>query len=187
MSDQDPYDDVGADDDEPRRRSRLESLIPDVLKKALAQGAGALNDEKLRETLVAEVVRKAIHVGNEVVDTTEEQVRKILNDVTIPPLPKDVGDRVTHKLDEFKGEMFRIVKQEVHEFLEKVDLGAEMQKLLTSLSFEIVTEIRFIPNEKGVQPGVKPDVKANVRLKKADEPRSARRSKRAAPTEDEET
>lgn len=173
--DRDPPDEP--EDDEPRRRSRLESLIPDILKKVLAQGAGALSDEKLRETLVAEVVRKAIHVGNEVVDNTEEQVRRILNDV---PIPKEVGDRVTHKLDEFKGEMFRIVKQEVHEFLDKVDLGAEMQKLLTSLSFEIVTEIRFIPNEKGGQPGVKPDVKSGVRLKKADEPRGSRRSRRPA-------
>jgi hypothetical protein len=181
MSDEpDPPEDF--DDDEPRPRSRLEGLIPDILKKALAQGAGALSDEKLRETLVAEVVRKAIHVGNEVVDSTEEQVRKLLNDV---PVPKEVGDRVSHKLDEFKGEMFRIVKQEVHEFLEKVDLGAEMQKLLTSLSFEIVTEIRFIPNEKGGQPGVKPDVKAGVRLKKADEPRAGRRSRRPAPPTDE--
>ena len=182
MSDEpDPPDDLN-DDDEPRPRSRLEGLIPDILKKALAQGAGALSDEKLRETLVAEVVRKAIHVGNEVVDSTEEQVRKLLNDV---PVPKEVGDRVSHKLDEFKGEMFRIVKQEVHEFLEKVDVGAELQRVLTSLSFEIVTEIRFIPNEKGGQPGVKPDVKAGVRLKKADEPRSGRRSRRAEPPAEE--
>ncbi len=162
-------------DDEPRRRSRLETLIPDILKKALAQGAGAFADDKVRETLVAEVLRKAIHVGNEVVDSTEEQVRKLLNDV---PIPKEVGDRVTHKLDEFKGEMFRIVKQEVHEFLEKIDLGTEMQKLLTSVSFEIVTEIRFIPNEKGVGQGpLKPEVKAGVRMKRPEESRT-RRSRR---------
>ena len=172
------------EDDEPRRRSRLESLIPDLLKKVLAQGAGALSDEKLRETLVAEMVRKAIHVGNEVVDSTEEQVRRLLNDV---PIPKEVGDRVSHKLDEYKGEMFRIVKQEVHEFLDKVDLGAEMQKLLTSLSFEIVTEIRFIPNEKGGHSGVKPDVKSGVRLKRADEPRASRRSRRGSDKPESET
>ena len=178
---QDPPDATDPPDDEPRRRSRLESLIPDLLKKVLAQGAGALSDEKVRETLVAEVLRKAIHVGNEVVDSTEEQVRKLLNDVHIP---KEVGDKVASKLDEFKGEMFRVVKQEVHEFLDKVDLGAEMQKLLTSLSFEIVTEVRFIPNEKSVGgQGVKPDVKAAVRLKKADE--KPRRSRRDRPSDED--
>jgi hypothetical protein len=81
--------------------------------------------------------------------------------------------------------MFRIVKQEVHEFLERVDLGAEMQKLLTSVSFEIVTEVRFIPNEKGTQgggPGVKPEVKSGVRMKRGE---PATRSRRSKPTSDE--
>jgi hypothetical protein len=180
--DRDPPDDFEGDDDEPRRRSRLEALIPDLLKKALAQGAGALTDEKVRETLVADVVRKAISMGSDVVEGTEGQVRKILNDV---PIPKEVGDRVTGKIDEFKGEMFRIVKQEVHEFLEKVDIGAELQRVLTSLSFEIVTEIRFIPNEKGAG-GVRPDVKSGVRVKKADGTRAPRRNRRAK-TAPEET
>jgi hypothetical protein len=180
--DRDPPDDLDADDDEPRRRSRLEALIPDLLRKALRDGAGALTDEKMRETLVADVVRKAISVGNDVVEGTEGQVRKILSDV---PIPKEVGDRVTGKLDEFKGEMFRIVKQEVHEFLEKVDVGAELQRVLTSLSFEIVTEIRFIPNEKGGPPGVRPDVKSGVRVKKADGPRAPRRSRRQPPPADQ--
>ena len=183
MSDETPPDEPFDADDEPRRRGRLEQLIPDIIKKAIAQGTGALSDDKLRETLVAEVVRKALHVGSEVVDNTEEQVRRLLNDV---PIPKEVGDRVGHKLDEFKGEMFRIVKQEVHDFLERIDLGTEMQKLLTSVSFEIVTEVRFIPNEKGIGQGpLKPDVKAGVRLKRPDETRS-KRSRRPAPTPEPE-
>jgi hypothetical protein len=125
------------------------------------------------------VVRRAIHVGNEVVDSTEDQFRKLLNDI---PVPREVGDRVAHRLDEYKGEMFRIVKQEVHEFLERVDLGAEMQKLLTSVSFEIVTEVRFIPNEKGKQgggSGVKPEVKSGVRMKRGEPATRSRRSKPA--------
>jgi hypothetical protein len=163
-------------------RGRLDSLIPDILKKAIAQGAEAFVDEKLRESLVGDVVRRAIHVGNEVVDSTEDQFRKLLHDI---PVPREVGDRVANRLDEYKGEMFRIVKQEVHEFLERVDLGAEMQKLLTSVSFEIVTEVRFIPNEKGTQgggPGVKPEVKSGVRMKRGE---PATRSRRSKPTSDE--
>lgn len=171
--DRDPPETPG-DDDEPRRRSRLEALLPEIVRRAIDKGASALGDEKARETFVADVVRRAIHVGNEVVDGTEEQVRKILSEV---PVPKDVGDRVGHKLDELKAEAFRIIKTEVHEFLEKVDVQAEMQKLLTSLSFEIVTEVRFIPNEKGA--GVKPDMKSNVRVKKSDEPSRSKRSRRA--------
>ncbi|MSP71173.1 MAG: hypothetical protein EXR76_03085 [Myxococcales bacterium] len=172
--DQDPD-----DEDERRPRTRLESLIPDLIKKAILHGATALTDEKLRETLVSEIVRKAINVGSGVVENTEEHVRRVLSDI---PIPKEVGDRVAHKLDEYKGELFRIVKQEVHEFLDEIDLGAEMQKMLTSLSFEIVTEIRFIPNEKGTGATVRPDVQSKVTLKKAAE--GTRRSGSKKPTKE---
>lgn len=39
--------------------------------------------------------------------------------------------------------------------------------MLTALSFEIKTEIRFIPNSERYS-GVEPDVKAAVRLKRSD-------------------
>ena len=47
----------------------------------------------------------------------------------------------------------------------------EIQKVLTSLSFEIRTEIRFIPNDEAVG-GVKPDIKVgemSIKRKKEDE------------------
>ena len=180
MSEGESRDDQDPDDEDGRRpRTRLESLIPDLIKKAILHGATALTDEKLRETLVSEIVRKAINVGSGVVENTEEHVRRVLSDI---PVPKEVGDRVAHKLDEYKGELFRIVKQEVHEFLDEIDLGAEMQKMLTSLSFEIVTEIRFIPNEKGTGAAVRPDVQSKVTLKKAAEGTRRRGSKK--PTEE---
>ena len=40
--------------------------------------------------------------------------------------------------------------------------------MLTSLSLEVSTEIRFIPNDKSVsRSGVKPDVKTRTRVKRA--------------------
>ena len=62
-------------------------------------------------------------------------------------------------------EVLRIVGQEVRRFLETVNLSGELQKLLTSLSFEIKTEIRFIPNDAAV----KPDVKNKVTVKRSRE------------------
>ena len=48
---------------------------------------------------------------------------------------------------------------EVRDFLEATDVAGELQRALTSLSFEIKTEVRFIPNEAG---GVKPRVRARA-------------------------
>jgi hypothetical protein len=65
----------------------------------------------------------------------------------------------------------------VRDFLEATDLASEIKAALTSLSFEVRTEIRFIPNDAGT--GVKPDVRARGRLKKAE----SRRERKAAESE----
>ena len=76
--------------------------------------------------------------------------------------------------------MLRIVAREVRDFLEATDLAGELKAALTSLSFEIRTEVRFIPNDAGT--GVKPDVRARSRVKRstAERPRDERRRARQA-------
>ncbi len=63
-----------------------------------------------------------------------------------------------------KDEMMRIIGSEVRRFLETVNLSGELQKLLTSLSFEVKTEIRFIPNDQAV---VKPEIKNRTTVKRS--------------------
>jgi hypothetical protein len=120
------------DEGEPRdrQRGRLEGFIPDIVKRTFYAGLGA-------------------------VFTTEEGIRKIASDLK---LPKDVANYLIQQAASSKDELFRVVGKEMRGFLETVNISGELQKLLTSLSFEIKTEIRFIPNDEAVS-GVKPDVK----------------------------
>ncbi|MCU1279670.1 MAG: hypothetical protein JWM53_3216 [bacterium] len=116
---------------EPRdKRGRLEGFIPDIVKRTFYAGLGA-------------------------VFTTEEGIRKIASDLK---LPKDVANYLIQQAASSKDELFRVVGKEMRGFLETVNISGELQKLLTSLSFEIKTEIRFIPNDEAVS-GVKPDIK----------------------------
>ena len=87
--------------------------------------------------------------------TTEEGIRKLASDFQ---LPKDITNYLIQQAATSKDELFRVVGKELRGFLETVNVSGELQKLLTSLSFEIKTEIRFIPNDEAVA-GVKPDVK----------------------------
>jgi hypothetical protein len=131
--------------DEPRdeappqeRRGRLENFIPDIVRRTFYAGLGA-------------------------VFTTEEGIRKIASDLK---LPKDVANYLIQQAAASKDELFRVVGKELRGFLETVNISGELQKLLTSLSFEIKTEIRFIPNDQSIG-GVKPDVKVGrFRLKR---------------------
>ena len=98
-------------------------------------------------------------------------------------LPREIASAVFNQIDETKNDVLRIVAREVRDFLEATDLASEIKAALTSLSFEVRTEIRFIPNDAGG--GVKPDVRATTRLKRADAKRE-RRSERPGPNDTEE-
>jgi hypothetical protein len=118
-------------------RQRLEGLVPDLVKRTFYAGLGA-------------------------VFTTEEGIRKIANEFS---LPKDVASYLINSAQGTKDELFRIVAKEMREFLQGLNLHQEIAKLLTMISFEVKTEIRFIPNDEGMF-GVKPQIKPKVAVKK---------------------
>lgn len=119
-------------------RQRLEHLVPELVKKTFAAGMGA-------------------------VFSTEEGIRKIAREVSLP----DVVGYVASSADGAKDKVFEIVARETRDFLSNLNLTEEIAKILTTLSFEIKTEIRFIPNSERIT-GAEPDVKASVRLKRSD-------------------
>lgn len=153
-----------------RSRSRLDALLPDMVRKAIVQGSEAIADEKLRESIVRETVRKALLKGGEVMDFTEEGLRRVVGD-----LPKEVVDRLASRVEEHKDDLIRIVKDEVHELLSRFDLGAELQKLLTSHALEISMRVRFVANPREEGRSTKLKVSTQTRILKN------RKKRRAAP------
>ena len=121
---------------------------------------------------------KSLETGRE----TTDAVREVFSEVKMPrdvasavgkalqeaKLPREIAGAVFSQIDETKNDVLRIVAKEVRDFLDATDLASEIKAALTSLSFEVRTEIRFIPNDAGS--GVKPDVKSRTRVKRA-EPR----------------
>jgi hypothetical protein len=160
--------------DEHRRR-RLESVIPEIIKRAVEIG----------------VVK-----ASEAPDNLKEFVGGI-------KLPREVAHYIFAQVDETKNGLFRVVAKEIRDFLDHANLGTEMQKMLTTVQFEINTTIRFKPNEgaaNGSEAGAgadegeggegehdgentprppmpKPEVKADVRVKRYGERSSRRRGR----------
>jgi hypothetical protein len=124
-----------------RDRSRLERLLPELIKRALEAGLGKLSEGP-------------------------ENVRNLVSELK---LPKEALHLILSQLDETKNGLYRAVAREIRDFLEHTNLADELAKVLTTLTFEIKTEVRFLPNEaKG---GAHPDVKARVRVKRSEPPR----------------
>jgi hypothetical protein len=127
-------------------------------------------DDKLTETirqrlehLVPELVKKTFSAGMGAVFSTEEGIRRIARE----GLP-EVAAYIASSADGAKDKVWEIIARETRDFLANLNLTDEIAKILTTLSFEIRTEVRFIPNSEKIT-GAMPDVKASVRLKRNDQ------------------
>jgi hypothetical protein len=154
---------------EPREGRESGEKLNERLTERIRQGTSP-PDDKLNDTirqrlehLVPELVKKTFAAGMGAVFSTEEGIRKIAREVSLP----DVVGYVATSADGAKDKVFEIVARETREFLSNLNLTDEIAKILTTLSFEIKTEIRFIPNSERLS-GAEPDVKASVRLKRND-------------------
>ncbi|MFW6050522.1 MAG: hypothetical protein ACODAU_05075 [Myxococcota bacterium] len=111
------------------------------------------------ERLVRETVRRAVERGVEAGLGTISRSQEAIRGVIGSEVPREVVHYIFGQIDETKNALVRGVAREVRDFLEATDMASELERALTRLSFEIKTEIRFIPNEAG---GVRPSVKASA-------------------------
>jgi hypothetical protein len=115
------------DEDAPERddheRSRLlERAVPDVIRR---------------------VVERAVESGVERLSEGPENLRQRLGDLK---LPKDALHFIYGQIDDTKKGLYRVVAKEIRDVLEHTNFADEISQVLTKLSFEITTQIRFVPN-----------------------------------------
>src|SRR5438874_1602455 len=139
--------------DQPGKRRRLEGVIPELLKRAIEIGVDKATD-------------------------APESLKHFVGDLK---LPKEIASYLLTQVDETKNGLFRVVAKEIRDFLEHTNISGEMQKMLTTVQFEINTTVRFSPND-GSKPAPaeggeaattdenqrlsKPEVKTNVTVKR---------------------
>ena len=109
----------------------LEGVVPDALKRSLVSGLGS-------------------------VLLSEDGLRSLLLDKN---LPKEAVGLLVGQADVMRREILRIVSREIRIFLENMDFGGEIAKILTALSFEIKMEVRFVANDQAVRPKTRSRVK----------------------------
>ena len=118
--DRDDEDDDGHDEHE--RRRLFERAVPEVvrrlLERALESGVGKLSEGP-------------------------ENVRNLLSDLK---LPKEALHYIYSQIDDTKKGLYRVVAKEIRDVLEHTNFSDEIADVLTKLSFEINTQVRFVPN-----------------------------------------
>ena len=137
---------------------------------------GSEPEEKERERrrlerVLPEIIKRLVEAGYEKITEGPENVREFVREMK---LPKEALALILAQLDETKNGLYRVVAKEIRDFLEHTNFSEEMAKVLTMLSFEIKTEVRFIPNDSKL--GASPDVRSKVTVKRG------RASERPPPT-----
>lgn len=129
-----------SDDDEPEsgadepekgegdRKRRFEGAISNAIKRA---------------------VEKAVESGMGRLAEGPEKIGHLMGEMK---LPKEVLSYLYTQIDDTKTGLYRVMAKEIRDVLEHTELADVLTKVLTKLSFEIRTEIRFVPNEAATKP-----------------------------------
>jgi hypothetical protein len=96
------------------------------------------------EGAIPELIKRAVELGVEKAHEAPDAVKQMVGDLK---LPKEVVGYIFSQVDETKNGLFRIFAKEMRDFLEHTNIAGEMQKLLTTVQFEVNTTIRFRPND----------------------------------------
>ena len=140
-------------------------MIGGVMPEELDEQLPSDSEQKERERrwsegVLRDTLRKAVEKGIEAGVGTLRSADSALRGVTQDgKLPKEVIGYVFASIDETKNALVRGVAKEVRDFLEATDIAGEFYRALTALSFEVKTEIRFIPNDAG---GIRPQIKTRA-------------------------
>jgi hypothetical protein len=122
-------------------RNRLESIIPGMLRRTVGSGPGS--------------------------GLRDEVIRNVMGEMK---LPREAVTYLVQVAEHTKREVVRVAAREFREFLESANVGDEVARILTKLSFEIRTEVRYVPNEQALKPSVSSKVRV---VSNPDEPPSA--------------
>jgi hypothetical protein len=144
-----------------------------------AERVDAEREQRRRlERVLPEIIKRIVEAGYEKISEGPENVRQFVSDLK---LPKEALGLILAQIDETKNGLYRVVAREVRDFLDHTNFSEELAKVLTTLSFEIKTEVRFIPNDSRL--GAKPNVKAKARMKRQDRDSAVRQSRPPEPEE----
>lgn len=99
--------------------------------------------ERAMPEAVKRLVERALETGVEKLSEAPENLRDFVNELR---LPKEATHYVYEQIDDTKKGVYRVVAKEIRDVLEHINFADEIASVLTKLSFEINTTIRFVPN-----------------------------------------
>jgi hypothetical protein len=102
--------------------------------------------ERDRDGKIGDLLKKVLTTGVTAAFMTEEGVRAVLKDL---PLPKDMVGSLVENAKNTKTEFVSSVKNELRNYLDKIDISQEIDKIAEKYDFEIKATISLKKKKKG--------------------------------------
>jgi hypothetical protein len=100
-------------------------------------------DPSLLEKVVPDGIKRGLETF-----LKDGRVKNLVGDLK---LPKEIVNHILSQVDETKHAAVGVISKEVRLFLERTNLADELAKLLTQVSFEVTTKVRFVPSDKAAR------------------------------------
>ncbi len=128
---------------------------------------------------IPDMIRRTVERSVNAVLHSEDERRRFFSSL----LPRDFMNNVAAQVDSTKRDAVAMIGREMQQFLQNLNVGDEIKKILTSVSFEVATTVRFVPNgEGGLKPEIKRSKKPFVRSTVAKKPKATQRKARKPKT-----
>lgn len=123
---------------------------------------------------IVDMIRRTVERSVNAVIHSDEERRRFMSSL----VPRDFINNLSSAVDSTKRDAVQMIGREMQQFLENLNVGEELKKILTSVSFEIATTVRFVPNEEGdLRPEVRRTQKPIVKSTAAAKAKKARKAK----------
>lgn len=116
---------------------------------------------KKSDRSLPEFFKRAFLSGADALLTSEDGIRSFFGEMK---LPKDAIQYLSNQMAKSKEDLSKILSKELREFLQSTDLVAVFKRVLSSISLEINTKVRFIDESDSLRP----KTETNVRIKKVE-------------------
>jgi hypothetical protein len=102
------------------------------------------NEDKEHKNL-SDIFKKVLNTGISAAFMTEDAVKNILQDL---PLPKEMVNGLLQNAKQTKTEFITSVKTELKDYLSKIDLSKEVDRIIEQYDIEVNAKIKLTPKNK---------------------------------------
>jgi hypothetical protein len=101
--------------------------------------------EKDKENKFGDIFKKVVTTGLSAAFMTEDAIKNALGDLSVP---KELLNSVLQHAKSAKGDFIQSVKNEMKEYLNRIDLSKEVDRILNKYDLEVSAQIKFRPKNK---------------------------------------